>query len=90
MTEGKKQASSKQRGAETVIQTDGMSGGDWTSWPGGGTKLTLSEGDSEQSSKFRFDTGRESGAAAESDGLMGGIGGESRSSDECSERETCP
>lgn len=56
-----------------------MSGGDWTSWPGGGTKLTLSEGDSKQSSEFRFDTGRESGAAAESDGPMGRNGGESRS-----------
>lgn len=48
-----------------------MSGGDWTGWLGGRTKLTLSEGDSKQSSKFRFDSGREGGAETESDGLMG-------------------
>lgn len=56
-----------------------MSGGDWTGWLGGRTKLTLSEGDSKQSSKFRFDSGREGGAETESDGLMGRNGGEERS-----------
>lgn len=66
MTKGQKQASSKQRGEETDSnRSPGMSGGDWTSWLGGGRKLTLSKGDSKQSGKFRFDTGREGGAETE-------------------------
>lgn len=41
-----------------------------------GRKLSVSEGDSKQSSRFGFDIKREGRAETESDGLMGRNGGE--------------
>lgn len=53
-----------------------MRGGDWTGRVDGGRKLSLSEGDSKQSSKFRFDIKREGRAETDSDDVMGRNGGE--------------
>lgn len=47
-----------------------MRGGDWTGRVDGGRKLSLSEGDGKQSSKFRFDIKTEGRAETDSDGPM--------------------